>query len=124
METNTQIEQFKNAKDGRVRSGRKKRLYTPTEQRIVSLLLEHGGTFKKSKRQISEQTNCCKGSINTAIKSLCNKEILKVKYQQDEFGSCQANIYSLRDNVTQEDLDEIVVTNPYVLPVVEVSEES
>lgn len=102
--------------DGRVRSGRKKRLYTPTEQKIVLLLLECGGTFSKSKRQICDLTQCCRGSVNTAVRSLMGKGIIRIEYRRDESGSCQANDYFFADGVSGDVLEEILHFNPYAVP--------
>lgn len=113
MDTNMQPDQAACVKDGRVRSGRRKRLYTPTEQKIVLLLLANGGAFRKTKRQICEQTDSCRGSVNAAIRSLRSKGVLDVEYRQDDSGSCQANEYRLGDSATREMLDELLWTNPF-----------
>lgn len=114
METEMSFDRNVIIKDGRVRSGRRKRLYTPTEQKIVLLLLENGGTVRKTKRQICKQIDSCRGSVNAAIRSLRNKGVVNVEYRQDESGSCQASEYRLDCNMTKDILDEILWTNPYV----------
>lgn len=114
METSKQFDRTTFDKDGRVRSGRKKRLYTPTEQKIVLLLLENGGFIRKSKRQICQETDSCRGSVNAAIRSLRNKGVLIVEYRQDDTGSCQASDYRLGGSLTKDIIDEILLTNPCI----------
>lgn len=114
METRKALDRTALDKDGRVRSGRKKRLYTPTEQKIVLLLLKNDGFIRKSKRQICQETDSCRGSVNAAIRSLRNKGVLIIEYRQDDTGSCQASDYRLGNSLTEDVIDEILLTNPCV----------